>query len=94
MNGPSIVSEGCLRTVADTLWQVADAGDFDGDGRADILWRNSSTGENYRYPMDGIVIKPSEGARVQIGKCRLVYANEQSGLRDKQIKATMGFATS
>jgi hypothetical protein len=24
-------------------------------------WRNSSTGENYLYPMDGISIKPAEG---------------------------------
>jgi len=28
-------------------------GDFNGDGRADILWRNSSTGENYVWLMNG-----------------------------------------
>ena len=28
--------------------------DFDGDGKADILWRNNSTGQNYLYLMDGI----------------------------------------
>src|SRR5205823_985655 len=30
--------------------------DFDGDGRADILWRNTSTGENYIYLMNGWTI--------------------------------------
>jgi len=36
-------------------------GDYDGDGKSDLLWRNSSTGQNYLYPMDGKTIKPSEG---------------------------------
>jgi hypothetical protein len=31
-------------------------GDFDGDGRADILWRNSASGENYLYLMNGAAI--------------------------------------
>src|SRR2546427_184775 len=35
-------------------------GAFDGDRKADILWRNSSTGENYLYPMNGLTIA-SEG---------------------------------
>jgi len=54
-------TEGYLRTVADLNWKIAGIGDFDGDGKADIAWRNSSTGENYVYPMDGSAIKPSEG---------------------------------
>jgi hypothetical protein len=29
--------------VAD--WQVADVGDYNGDGKADILWRNANTHE-------------------------------------------------
>ena len=31
-------------------------GDANGDGRADILWRNSTTGDNYGYFMNGLVI--------------------------------------
>src|SRR5437762_1733855 len=30
--------------------------DFDGDCKSDILWRNSSTGENYIYLMNGWTI--------------------------------------
>jgi hypothetical protein len=47
--------------VADQSWQVAGIGDFDGDGKDDILWRNTVTGQNYLYPMDGLAIKPAEG---------------------------------
>ena len=62
MNGRTILGgEGYLRTVADLNWTVAGIGDFDGDHKADILWRNTSTGENYIYPMDGRTTKPSEG---------------------------------
>jgi Ca2+-binding RTX toxin-like protein len=35
--------------IADQAWQVASVGDFNGDGKADILWRNSTTGVNYVY---------------------------------------------
>ena len=62
MDGLTIkATEGYLRTVADTAWQIVGVGEFDGDGKADILWRNSVSGENYLYPMDGTAIKPTEG---------------------------------
>ena len=63
MNGTIIKpGEGYLRTVADPAWQVKGVGDFDGDGKADIVWRNSTSGQNYLYPMDGTTIKPTEGS--------------------------------
>jgi hypothetical protein len=54
-------AEGYLRTVADLNWKVAGVGDLDGDGRADIVWRNAPTGENYLYPMDGTTVLGTEG---------------------------------
>jgi hypothetical protein len=62
MSGTQVLpAEGFLRTVVDQSWQVVGIGDFDGDGRADILWRNSVTGQNYVYFMDGVTIRPNEG---------------------------------
>src|SRR5205807_2205513 len=62
MDGLSVKpTEGYLRTVADPDWQIVAVGDYDGDGKSDLLWRNASTGQNYLYPMDGTTIKPTEG---------------------------------
>jgi hypothetical protein len=44
-----------------TAWSVKALGDFNLDNKMDIVWRNSLSGENYVYPMDGTAILPSEG---------------------------------
>jgi sugar lactone lactonase YvrE len=75
MDGTTIkATEGYLRTVADTAWQIVAVGDYDGDGKADILWRNTTTGENYLYPMIGTTIKPTEGylRTVSVGNWHIV----------------------
>jgi glucose/arabinose dehydrogenase len=41
-------------TVADTRWQIRGLGDFDGDGKPDILWQHQSTGQLYVWLMDGV----------------------------------------
>jgi hypothetical protein len=35
-----------VTTVSGTTWRIVSVGDFDGDGFADLLWRNGSTGQN------------------------------------------------
>jgi hypothetical protein len=61
VNGKSIASEGIVRRISPD-WQVETVADFSGDGKADILLRNSSTSPNilYLYQMDGKSIA-SEG---------------------------------
>jgi len=63
MNGATIASSGDITAngVAakpDASWSVAGIGDFNGDGRRDILWRNSS-GEVVDWLMNGATIVSS-----------------------------------
>jgi FG-GAP-like repeat/Lectin C-type domain len=45
------------RFVRDTNWKMVGAGDFDGDGKADIAWRNEVSGNNAIWLMDGSTSK-------------------------------------
>ena len=57
MNGLAIgAGEGYVRTVADTNWKIVGRGDFNGDGKGDLFWRNTSTGQNYIFLMNGAAI--------------------------------------
>jgi hypothetical protein len=37
-------------------WEIVGVGDFDGDARSDILWRNAVTGQNYVFLMNGTAV--------------------------------------
>ncbi|MGZ5494173.1 MAG: FG-GAP repeat domain-containing protein, partial [Thermoanaerobaculia bacterium] len=37
----------------DTTWTIASFGDYDGDGKTDLFWRNTSTGYNSMWLMNG-----------------------------------------
>ncbi len=50
---PSFAGGGALPPVAGAHHKVAGTGDFDGDGRSDLLWRDHATGANETWLMDG-----------------------------------------
>jgi hypothetical protein len=42
------------RRILDTDWRMAGTGDFNGDGKPDIVWRHRTTGALYLWYMDGV----------------------------------------
>ena len=56
MNGSVIESQATFYREADPAWVIVAQGDYDGDGRSDILWRNTQTGQVYRMRMNGLSI--------------------------------------
>ena len=53
MNGITLTATVSLPTVSDTAWELVGTGDFNGDGKLDILWRHTS-GVNYVWYMNGV----------------------------------------
>ncbi|MGD0368277.1 MAG: VCBS repeat-containing protein, partial [Acidobacteriaceae bacterium] len=52
MNGTTLTSSGSLGYVSSD-WSIAGVGDFNGDGKSDILWQNSTTGQIYIWFING-----------------------------------------
>jgi hypothetical protein len=45
-----------LDTVTDMNWKIVGTGDFNGDGKTDLLWRNDSNGLNAVWYMNGVTV--------------------------------------
>ncbi|MCC0005799.1 MAG: VCBS repeat-containing protein [Methylobacteriaceae bacterium] len=73
-SAPSIASSTLVTTVP-TNWSIGTSGDFNGDGKADILWRNNSTGDVVTFLMNGTSITTSQ----LLGTIPTVYAVAGSG---------------
>jgi len=50
---------GSPATVSDLTWLIKGVGDFDGNGKADILWQNSTSGQLYVWLMNGTTLVSS-----------------------------------
>ena len=54
MNGVTMIATDNLPTNADLTWKIVGVFDMNGDGKPDILWRNTTTGANTVWYMDGV----------------------------------------
>ena len=54
-NGQIKTSE-LINIVENVKWEVADIADLNGDGKSDIFWRQTQSGQSYMYLMNGIGI--------------------------------------
>jgi hypothetical protein len=53
MTGATYIGGANLYRVPDLNWRIETAGDFDGDGRDDLIWRNYATGAVNVWFLDG-----------------------------------------
>ena len=75
-------------------WQIADVGDLDGDGRADLVWRNTETGGLAAWIMNGLTVAPAVAIATTVplawqiagvgdldgdGRADLVWRNTENG---------------
>ncbi|MHC4128376.1 MAG: right-handed parallel beta-helix repeat-containing protein [Planctomycetota bacterium] len=67
MDGRTLLpGSGPLPTVTHPAWTVVGAGDFNGDGMCDVLWRHGIIGRNTMWLMDGTVKLPGSGALPEV----------------------------
>ncbi len=59
MNGAAILSAAGLGNVA-TTWSIVQTGDYNGDGKSDLLWRDTS-GNTAIWFMNGVTVSSTAG---------------------------------
>jgi hypothetical protein len=58
MNGAAVTSSAGYGVIAGG-WTISETGHFNTDGNADILWRNTSTGDVAIWFMNGLAVSSS-----------------------------------
>ena len=62
MDGTTLLAgTGFISANPGASWQISGTGDFNGDGKADILWNNSSSNQTAIWLMDGLTLLPGTG---------------------------------
>jgi len=59
MNGGTVSSSSAITSETNQSWKIVGTGDFNNDGKSDILWRNTSTGDNAIWFMNGGTVSSS-----------------------------------
>ena len=56
MNGVTLSGISDLPALPNPAYAIVGTGDFNGDGKPDILWRNTTTGANAVWYMNGVTL--------------------------------------
>ncbi len=66
MDGTTVTGSDYLsiNQVADTNWQIEGTGDFNNDGKTDLLWRHQTEGWLFTWYMDGTTVTGSDSLSV------------------------------
>lgn len=90
MNGTRVMSTSMLSVSRPSMpnWQIAAVGDTEGDGKADLLWRKSDTGELAVWHLNGSTVTGTHG--LSIGAMtdpnwKIVGAEDVSGDRKADL---------
>jgi len=67
MSGSTVSQSGVTAWQASLDWAVEAVGDFDGDGRDDLLWRNSNDGVTAIWSMNGFGVTAANVTQWQAG---------------------------
>ena len=65
MNGTSAPTSNALNIAVQSKWQFAAEGDFNNDGKADILLRSTNTGQWFAYLLNNAAILSSSVINMQ-----------------------------
>jgi hypothetical protein len=68
MNGATVASGAPTTQQNDNSWAIAAIGDFNNDGKSDVLWRQSSTGATSVWEMNGANVASSDPTSWQVGQ--------------------------